>query len=40
MNDTIEKFTEISEDTQEFFNKILAKINTPYQIHYGLVMLF
>lgn len=35
--DSTEKFTEISDETQEFFDGVIAKINAPYQIKYFLV---
>lgn len=35
--ETVEKFEEISEETQEFFDKVVTKMNMPYSLKYSLV---
>ena len=37
MSETTEKFTSISDDTQQFFNNVLQRINVPYSLKYYLV---
>jgi len=32
-----EKFEEISQETQDFFDKLIAKISLPYDLHYLLI---
>lgn len=37
MSETVEKFEAISEETQEFFDNVVTKMNMPYSLKYSLV---